>query len=56
MVWNIKADTFGFKISLKDKPLTKKGMLSELSPVYDPLGLASAFILKGRRIIQRLFQ
>ena len=55
MVWNIKSDTFGFKISLKDKPSTKS-MLSELSSLYDPLGLASPFILKGRRIIQKLCQ
>ena len=56
VVWNIKTDTFGFKISLKDKPATKGGMPSELSSVYDPLGLASPFILKGRRIIQKLCQ
>ena len=42
------------KISSKDKPATKRGMLSKLSSVYDPLGLASPFILKGRRIIQKL--
>ena len=56
VIWNIKTDTLGFKISLKDKPATKRGMLSELSSVYDPLGLASSFILKGRRIIQKLCQ
>ena len=56
VVWNIKTDTFGFKISLKDKPATKRGMLFELSSVYDPLGLASPFILKGRKIIQKLCQ
>ena len=38
--WNIKTDTFGFKISSKDKPAAKRGMLSELSSVYDPLDLA----------------
>ena len=44
VVWNIKTDTFEFKISLKDKPATRRGMLSELSSVYDPLGLVSPFI------------
>ena len=53
MVWNIRTDTFGFKISSKDKPAKKRRMLSELSSVYDPLGLASPFILKGRRIIDK---
>ena len=56
VVWNIKTDTFGFKISSKDKPATKKGMLSKLSSVHDPLDLASPFILKGRRIVQKLCQ
>ena len=56
MVWNIERDTFGFKILLKDKPAAKRGMLSKLSLVYDPLVLAPPFILKGRRIIQKLCQ
>ena len=56
VVWNITTDIFGFKISLKVKPATKRGMLSELRSVYDPLGLASPIILKGRRIIQKLCQ
>ena len=34
----------------------KRGMLFELSSVYDPLGLASPLILKGRKIIQKLCQ
>ena len=37
VAWNIKTDTFGFKISLKDKPATKRVMLSKLSSVFDPL-------------------
>ena len=56
VVWDIKTDTFGFKIALKDKPATKRDMLSELGSVYDPVGLASSFILKGKRIIQMLCQ
>ena len=56
MVWNIKTDTFGFKISLKDKPETKRGILSKLNSSYDPLGLTSPYILKGRRTTQKLCQ
>ena len=50
-----QTDIFEFKIS-KDKPATKRGMLSKLSSVYDPLGLELPVILKGRRIIQKLCQ
>ena len=56
VVWKIKTDTFEFKFSLKEKPRTKRGMLFKLCSVYDPLGLVSPFILKGRRIIQKLCQ
>ena len=39
LVWNIDTGTFGYKISMQDKPLSKRGMLSGLSSVYDPFGL-----------------
>ena len=43
-----------FRVSLKDKLLTRRGLLPLLSLVYDPLGLAAPFILEGRKIIQLL--
>ena len=39
LVWNIDTGTFGYKSSMQDKPLSKRGMLSGLSSVYDPFGL-----------------
>ena len=54
--WNVAEDTLGYQIKAKDKPLTKRGVLSVLSSVYDPLGLASPFVLKARRIVQELFR
>ena len=52
--WDTQNDTPGFYIKLADKPLTKRGLLSTLSSVYDPLGLGAPFLLKGRQIIQHL--
>ena len=52
--WNIEKDTFSFKINLDRKPITKRGLLSMISPIYDPLGYAAPFVLEGRRILQRL--
>ena len=37
-----------------DKPMTRQGLLSMLSSVYNSLGLASPFILRARRIVQEL--
>ena len=56
LVWNIDNYTFGYKVSMQDKPLSKRGMLSELSSVYDPLGFVARFLLHGRKIIQILSQ
>ena len=52
--WHIETDTFGFKITLKDKPLTRRGILSTVSSVYDPLGFAAPLMLPGKRILQEL--
>lgn len=52
--WNIVNDAFKFRISLKDKPLTRRGILSTVSSIYDPLGFAAPFLLRGKRILQLL--
>ena len=50
--WCIESDTFQFRIVLNNKPLTRRGVLSVLSSVYDPLGFISPVILIGKRILQ----
>ena len=54
VMWNTEEDTFGFKIQIKQKPFTRRGMLSMLSSMYDPMGFISPFMLTGRKIIQEL--
>ena len=52
--WDFQNDTLGFYIKLVDKPLTRCGLLSTLSSVYDPLALGAPFLLKERQIIKQL--
>ena len=52
--WCIESDTFQFRIQLKDRPLTRRGILSTVSSIYDPLGLVSPLILRGKQILQEL--
>lgn len=52
--WCIENDTLGFKIELKDKPLTRRGILSTTSSVYDPLGIVAPVILVSKQILQTL--
>ena len=41
VLWNIEDHAFGFKVTLKSKPLTRRGVLPLLSLVYDPLGFGA---------------
>ena len=54
ILWNVEANTLGFKIAIKEELLTRRGMLSTLSSIYDPLGLGAPSLLKGKQIIQAL--
>ena len=50
--WSLEDDCFRFRITLKDRPATRRGILSAVSAVYDPLGFLSPLVLTGKRILQ----
>ena len=52
--WFVESDELGFKIVLKDKPLTRRGVLSTISSIYDPIGMATPILLPGKKILQEL--
>ena len=52
--WCVETDSFQFRITLQDKPLTRRGILSTVSSIYDPLGFLAPFILTGKQILQQL--
>ncbi|XP_061757052.1 uncharacterized protein LOC133553168 [Nerophis ophidion] len=52
--WCIEADEFQFRVKVKDNPLTRRGVLSTVASVYDPLGFVAPFILIGKQILQTL--
>lgn len=52
--WCVQSDALQFRVVLKDKPLTRRGILASISSIYDPLGLAAPFLLKGKQILQDL--
>ena len=55
VIWSVENDTFGFRIEMHDSlPLTRRSILSSISSIYDPCGLASPFLLKGRKILQEI--
>ncbi|XP_078381445.1 uncharacterized protein LOC144664208 [Oculina patagonica] len=52
--WNVLADTFSFKIAKREKPATRRGTLSIICSVYDPLGFVSPCMLLAKAIQQDL--
>jgi len=54
LVWDVETDTFGFSAVVRDRPPTRRGILSIVSSVYDPLGLLSPSILPAKAIVQEL--
>lgn len=52
--WCVESDVFEFRIVVNGKPPTRRGILSVISSVYDPLGFAAPFTLPAKKILQDL--
>ena len=52
--WYVVEDCFRFTALEKSKPNTRRGVLSIINSIFDPLGLISPFILPAKRILQEL--
>ena len=54
LVWNLRSDTFQFAISSDPKPLSRRGVLSVVNSIYDPLGFLSPVTIFGKLILRRI--
>ncbi len=54
MHWCIEDDTLGFRVVMKDTPLTRSSVLGTISSIYDPHGLVGPFVLPGRKVLQKV--
>lgn len=52
--WNVERDAFQFRLSVKNQPASRRGILSTVASVYDPLGFIAPFTLVGKPILQQL--
>ena len=52
--WCVTSDTFGFKTVVKDRPSIRRGIISVVSSIYDPLGFIAPFILPTKMLLQGL--
>ncbi|KAK0131615.1 hypothetical protein N1851_033674 [Merluccius polli] len=50
--WCVETDTFKFKLALKEQPHTRRGILSTVSSIYDPLGFLAPLTLPAKLMLQ----
>ncbi|KAJ8027040.1 hypothetical protein HOLleu_32065 [Holothuria leucospilota] len=50
--WNVHEDCFGYKFFVKSNPYTRRGLLSEICSIYDPLGFAGPYTMYAKCIMQ----
>ena len=55
VVWNHQQDVFVFKVHPpNESTLTKRTVLSNIARIYDPIGIAAAFLMRAKIGMQRL--
>ena len=54
--WDVENDEFFFKIEVNEVTLTRRGILSMVASIYDPLGFLAPFVLIGKKILQKICQ
>ncbi|XP_078809202.1 uncharacterized protein LOC144994598 [Oryzias latipes] len=54
LLWEIQTDTFTYAVSNMRKPYTRRGILSTVNSVFDPLGLLAPVTIQGRALLREL--
>ena len=54
--WDAATDRMRVNVNLKEKPCTRRGILSLISQTYNPLGLIQLFLLPARQVLQKACQ
>ncbi|KAK3096683.1 hypothetical protein FSP39_002345 [Pinctada imbricata] len=52
--WDLRLDAFTFNVSQEEMPFTRRGMLSIVNGIYDPLGFAAPVTIHGKLILREV--
>ena len=55
MKWDLKHDTFIFCCEPKSNTLTKRGVVSTMSSIFDPCGFIAPFTVRAKMLVQQLW-
>ena len=54
LLWNTEMDEFTFKVNAVEKAYTRRGLLSIINSVYDPIGFAQPVIIRGKLLLREM--
>ncbi|XP_037503363.1 uncharacterized protein LOC119378234 [Rhipicephalus sanguineus] len=54
LLWDVRDDSFVFRAPLQDKPYTRRGVLSTVNSLYDPLGFVAPVTVQGKHLLREL--
>ncbi|XP_062607667.1 uncharacterized protein LOC134269481 [Saccostrea cucullata] len=52
--WDLSTDSFVFHVDFAKKPNTRRGYLSMLHSIYDPLGFTGPLVIQGKIILREI--
>ncbi|XP_069610796.1 uncharacterized protein [Ranitomeya imitator] len=52
--WDLSTDSFGFQVSCANKSFTKRGVLSVVNSLYDPMGFVAPITIRGKFLLRQL--
>ena len=50
--WDLHTDSFTFRVNVDEKPYTRRGVLSVVNGLYDPLGFATPVTIGGKLLLR----
>ena len=53
VLWDVENDCMGVRANPKVAPMTRRGLLSVMSSVYDSLGMVCPYVLLAKKLFQQ---
>lgn len=54
LLWDTSADTMKFQLSSEPKPYTRRGVLSMINSVFDPIGFAAPVVIQIKLLLREM--
>ncbi|VDI05042.1 Hypothetical predicted protein [Mytilus galloprovincialis] len=52
--WELETDTFTYKVSPEEKPFSRRGLLSIVNGIFDPMGFVAPIVVTGKLLLREI--